>query len=161
MPGPSRTTARTSSSARSSSRAAWEELLSGLRALAAGEAAPELVSAPRQPLARGKVAFVFPGQGSQWTGMARDLLDRSPLFADEIDRCDAALRPHTGWSVLAVLRGDAGAPSLDRVDVVQPALFAVMVSLAAVWRARGYGRTPSWATARARPPRRAWPERSA
>ncbi|MEU9948220.1 HAD-IIIC family phosphatase [Streptomyces sp. NPDC047939] len=114
-----------------------EELLSGLRALAAGEAAPELVSAPRQPLARGKVAFVFPGQGSQWTGMARDLLDRSPLFADEIDRCDAALRPHTGWSVLAVLRGDAGAPSLDRVDVVQPALFAVMVSLAAVWRARG------------------------
>ncbi|WP_326661117.1 HAD-IIIC family phosphatase [Streptomyces sp. NBC_00385] len=114
-----------------------EELLSGLRALAAGEPAPELVSLPRQELARGKVAFVFPGQGSQWTGMARDLLDRNPLFADEIDRCDAALRPHTGWSVLAVLRGDAGAPSLDRVDVVQPALFAVMVSLAAVWRARG------------------------
>ncbi|MFE9857850.1 HAD-IIIC family phosphatase [Streptomyces sp. NPDC005780] len=114
-----------------------EELLSGLRALADGQPAPELVDAPRQPLARGKVAFVFPGQGSQWTGMARDLLDRSPLFADEIDRCDAALRPHTGWSVLAVLRGDAGAPSLDRVDVVQPALFAVMVSLAAVWRARG------------------------
>lgn len=114
-----------------------EELLSGLRALADGQPAPELVDAPRQPLARGKVAFVFPGQGSQWTGMARDLLDRSPLFADEIDRCDAALRPHTGWSVLSVLRGDAGAPSPDRVDVVQPALFAVMVSLAAVWRARG------------------------
>ncbi|MGW0936866.1 HAD-IIIC family phosphatase [Streptomyces sp. NPDC002666] len=114
-----------------------EELLSGLRALAAGQPAPELVGAPRRPLTRGKVAFVFPGQGSQWTGMARDLLDRSPLFADEIDRCDAALRPHTGWSVLAVLRGDAGAPCLDRVDVVQPALFAVMVSLAAVWRARG------------------------
>ncbi|MEU1466832.1 SDR family NAD(P)-dependent oxidoreductase [Streptomyces sp. NPDC005761] len=114
-----------------------EELLAGLRALAAGQPAPELVTGPRQPSAPGKVAFVFPGQGSQWTGMARDLLDRSPLFADEIDRCDAALRPHTGWSVLAVLRGDAGAPSPDRVDVVQPALFAVMVSLAAVWRARG------------------------
>lgn len=138
-----------------------EELLSGLRALAAGEPAPELVSAPRQPLTRGKVAFVFPGQGSQWTGMARDLLDRSPLFADEIDRCDAALRPHAGWSVLAVLRGDAGAPSVDRVDVVQPTLFAVMVSLAAVWRARGYGRTPSSATVRARRPRPASPERSA
>ncbi|MFJ6436801.1 HAD-IIIC family phosphatase [Streptomyces sp. NPDC091416] len=114
-----------------------EELLDGLRALAAGQPAPQLVTAPRRPLARGKVAFVFPGQGSQWAGMARDLLDRTPLFADEMDRCDAALRPHTGWSVLGVLRGDAGAPSLDRVDVVQPALFAVMVSLAAVWRARG------------------------
>ncbi|WP_333771959.1 SDR family NAD(P)-dependent oxidoreductase, partial [Streptomyces sp. IBSBF 3136] len=69
--------------------------------------------------------------------MARDLLDRDPVFADELDRCDAALRPFTEWSVTAVLRGDAGAPPLDRVDVVQPALFAVMVSLAAVWRARG------------------------
>ncbi|WP_257002072.1 type I polyketide synthase [Streptomyces sp. WZ.A104] len=114
-----------------------EELLTGLRALAAGQASPELVVGPRQARTEGKVAFVFPGQGTQWAGMARDLLEASPLFADEIDRCDAALRPHTGWSVLAVLRGDAGAPSLDRVDVVQPALFAVMVALAAVWRSRG------------------------
>lgn len=83
------------------------------------------------------MAFVFPGQGSQWTGMARDLLDSDAVFADELDRCDAALRPFTTWSVASVLRGDAGAPSLDRVDVVQPVLFAVMVSLAAVWRARG------------------------
>ncbi|MEI7032121.1 HAD-IIIC family phosphatase [Streptomyces pratensis] len=114
-----------------------EDLLSGLRALAAGRAAPELVVGPGRARPEGKVAFVFPGQGTQWAGMARDLLAGSPLFADEIDRCDAALRPHTGWSVLAVLRGDAGAPPPDRVDAVQPTLFAVMVALAAVWRARG------------------------
>ena len=41
------------------------------------------------------------------------------------------------WSLLDVLRGDAGAPGLDRVDVVQPALFAVMVSLAELWRSVG------------------------
>ncbi|MEJ8667805.1 hypothetical protein WKI71_02140 [Streptomyces sp. MS1.AVA.1] len=41
--------------------------------------------------------------------MARDLLDRDPVFADELDRCDAALRPFTDWSVTSVLRGDAGA----------------------------------------------------
>ncbi|MCZ0991130.1 acyltransferase domain-containing protein [Streptomyces diastatochromogenes] len=93
--------------------------------------------------------------------MARDLLDRDRVFADELDRCDAALRPFTEWSVAAVLRGDAGAPSLDRVDVVQPALFAVMVSLAAVWRARASDRTPSSGTARARSPRPASRARSA
>ncbi|MFD9094446.1 SDR family NAD(P)-dependent oxidoreductase [Streptomyces collinus] len=114
-----------------------DRLLDGLRALADGRPDPDLTAGPQQAGPTGKLAFVFPGQGSQWAGMARDLLDRDPVFADELDRCDAALRPFTEWSVTAVLRGDAGAPPLDRVDVVQPALFAVMVSLAAVWRARG------------------------
>ncbi|MGW7368040.1 SDR family NAD(P)-dependent oxidoreductase, partial [Streptomyces sp. NPDC054841] len=114
-----------------------DELLAALRLLAEGRPDAGLVVGPQQTLAPGKVAFVFPGQGAQWAGMARDLLDRSPVFADELDRCDAALRPFTAWSVAAVLRGEAGAPSLERVDVVQPVLFAVMVSLAAVWRARG------------------------
>ncbi|MGY5014147.1 SDR family NAD(P)-dependent oxidoreductase [Streptomyces sp. 900105755] len=114
-----------------------DELLSALRALAEGRPDPDLTAGPRRTLPAGKVAFVFPGQGAQWVGMARDLLERDPVFADELDRCDAALRPFTVWSAAAALRGEAGAPSLDRVDVVQPVLFAVMVSLAAVWRARG------------------------
>lgn len=121
------------------------ELLTALRALTEPEPAAhadadgnyDLIIGPQQSRATGKLAFVFPGQGAQWPGMARDLLDRDPVFADELDRCDAALRPFTDWSVTSVLRGDWGAPPLDRVDVVQPALFAVMVSLAAVWRARG------------------------
>ncbi|MFM9629046.1 SDR family NAD(P)-dependent oxidoreductase [Streptomyces galilaeus] len=112
-------------------------LLAALDALAAGEPDPGTTAGPQETRPTGKVAFVFPGQGSQWDGMARDLLAHDPVFADELDRCDGALRPFTEWSVAAVLRGDAGAPSLDRVDVVQPVLFAVMVSLAAVWRARG------------------------
>ncbi|MGW3847450.1 SDR family NAD(P)-dependent oxidoreductase [Streptomyces fagopyri] len=114
-----------------------DELLTGLRALAEGQSDTGLLVGPRQTRTPGKLAFVFPGQGSQWPGMARELLHGSPVFADELDRCDAALRPFTVWSVAAVLRGDAGAPPLDRVDVVQPVLFAVMVSLAAVWRACG------------------------
>ncbi|MCX4459084.1 SDR family NAD(P)-dependent oxidoreductase [Streptomyces sp. NBC_01728] len=116
-----------------------DDLLTALRALAEGrtDSGTDTVIGPQQIMPAGKLAFVFPGQGSQWAGMARDLLDRDPVFADELDRCDGALRPFTTWSVAAVLRGDAGAPPLDRVDVVQPVLFAVMVSLAAVWRARG------------------------
>src|SRR6185437_16320922 len=48
-----------------------------------------------------------------------------------------ALRPHTGWSVLDVLRGADGAPELAGSDVIQPVLFAVMVALAALWRSAG------------------------
>ncbi|WP_309235944.1 acyltransferase domain-containing protein, partial [Amycolatopsis sp. SID8362] len=82
----------------------------------------------------GKVVFVFPGQGSQWTGMAVELLDSSPVFAERLAECAAALSSFVDFSVVDVLRENR---DLARVDVVQPVLFAVLVSLAAVWRAHG------------------------
>ncbi|WP_406406733.1 type I polyketide synthase [Streptomyces halstedii] len=85
----------------------------------------------------GRTALVFPGQGSQWAGMARDLLATSPAFRDTLSACDAALSAHVDWRLPAVLEGAPGAPSLERVDVVQPALWAVMVSLAAHWESWG------------------------
>ncbi|MGX1855745.1 SDR family NAD(P)-dependent oxidoreductase, partial [Streptomyces sp. NPDC055299] len=85
----------------------------------------------------GRTVFVFPGQGSQWVGMAVELLDSSPVFASRLAECEAALEPFTDWSLSEVLRAAEGAPGLDRVDVVQPVLWAVMVSLAEVWRAHG------------------------
>ncbi|MDQ7806833.1 SDR family NAD(P)-dependent oxidoreductase [Amycolatopsis sp. A133] len=103
-----------------------------LGALAHGRAVPGLVrgSARRG----GKVAFVFPGQGSQWVGMALDLMDTSAAFAARMRDCERALAPFVEWSLPEVLGDEA---MLQRVDVVQPALFAVMVSLAEVWRAHG------------------------
>jgi acyl transferase domain-containing protein/acyl carrier protein len=83
------------------------------------------------------VVFVFPGQGSQWEGMAVELLDESPVFAECVGECEGVLGEFVDWSLEGVLRGVPGAPSLDRVDVVQPVLFAVMVGLAGVWRACG------------------------
>ncbi len=83
------------------------------------------------------VAFVFAGHGCQWQGMAVDLLDCSPTFRQQIQRCEEALAPHLEWSVADVLRGGPGAPKLDRVDVVQPVLFALSVALAGLWRACG------------------------
>ncbi|HZN17104.1 MAG TPA: SDR family NAD(P)-dependent oxidoreductase [Micromonosporaceae bacterium] len=82
------------------------------------------------------VAFVFPGQGPQWLGMGRELLACSPVFAARMGECDAALAPFLDWSVTDVLASDDDA-WLGRVEVLQPVLWATMVSLAAVWEALG------------------------
>ncbi|MEU0304678.1 type I polyketide synthase, partial [Streptomyces sp. NPDC006175] len=112
-----------------------DELRAGLDALAGERPGPGVV----RGVADGAVApvFVFPGQGSQWAGMAAGLLESSDVFAERIRECAAALSVHTDWSLLGVLREEPGAPGFDRVDVVQPVLWAVMVSLAEVWRAAG------------------------
>ncbi|WP_063763225.1 type I polyketide synthase [Streptomyces sp. NRRL WC-3742] len=109
--------------------------LAGLAALADRQPAPALVTGRAD--VSGKVAFVFPGQGSQWAGMAAELLDSSPVFAARLAECDAALGEHLDWSVVDVVRGGPDAAPLEDVVVVQCALWAVMVSLAAVWRAAG------------------------
>ncbi|MFY1636771.1 SDR family NAD(P)-dependent oxidoreductase [Solwaraspora sp. WMMB335] len=106
----------------------------GLDALAAGRPDETVATGHAGP---GRTALVFPGQGSQWAGMARDLLDAEPAFAARVAECAAALAPHVDFDLLDVLRQADGAPGLDRVDVVQPALWAVMVSLAALWQDRG------------------------
>ena len=112
-----------------------EELLQGLAALADGQGMPGVVEGLAE--VDGRVAFVFPGQGSQWAGMAVELLDASPVFAAALRECGAALEEFVAWSLEDVLREVEGAPGLDGVDVVQPALFAVMVALARLWQACG------------------------
>ncbi|WP_238413012.1 type I polyketide synthase, partial [Saccharothrix deserti] len=107
----------------------------GLDPLARGEESPEVVTGRAD--VEGKVVFVFPGQGSQWAGMGAELLESSPVFARRMAECARALAPFVDWSLLDVVRQVDGAPSLDRVDVVQPVSFAVMVSLAELWRASG------------------------
>ena len=85
----------------------------------------------------GRTVFVFPGQGAQWAGMGAGLLEDSAVFAARMAECAAALSAWTDWSLLEVVRQTADAPSLDRVDVVQPVSWAVMVSLAALWESVG------------------------
>ncbi|GAB1818699.1 type I polyketide synthase [Herbidospora sp. RD11066] len=108
-----------------------DDLLSGLAAVATGQPGPGVVTGAVPATGNGRVAFVFPGQGSQWIGMGRELAAKSPVFAARMAECDKALKPYVDWS----LNDDD--LDLDRVDVVQPALWAIMVSLAAVWQAAG------------------------
>ncbi|ANB10369.1 hypothetical protein SAM40697_6416 [Streptomyces ambofaciens] len=107
--------------------------MGGLGALAGGVAHPGVV----RGVARSRVSpvFVFPGQGSQWAGMAAELLEREPVFAEAMAECGRALEPFTDFSLLAVVRGEGA--GLERVEVVQPVLWAVMVSLAKLWASVG------------------------
>ncbi|MFJ6690606.1 SDR family NAD(P)-dependent oxidoreductase [Streptomyces sp. NPDC091294] len=85
----------------------------------------------------GRPVLVFPGQGSQWPAMAGELMRLSPAFADRMAECAEALAAFVPWDVRDVVTGADGAPSLDEVDVLQPALWATMVSLAALWESHG------------------------
>ncbi|MEU7190516.1 type I polyketide synthase, partial [Streptomyces sp. NPDC045369] len=111
------------------------ELLGGVESVASGVPAGSVVSGVARPCVR--PVFAFAGQGSQWVGMGRELAGVSPVFAARLDECAVALAPYVDWSLSDVLAGVEGAPALESADVVQPALWAVMVSLAAVWEAAG------------------------
>ncbi|MFC8079311.1 SDR family NAD(P)-dependent oxidoreductase, partial [Streptomyces sp. NPDC057307] len=113
-----------------------EELLAGARALAAGEPSPFVVSGQVRAGA-GRTVLVFPGQGSQWAGMAVELAAELPVFRERLDECAVVLGEFTDWGLWDVLNEVEGAASLERVDVVQPVLWAVMVSLAAAWAELG------------------------
>ncbi len=114
-----------------------QELLEGLEAITRGTQSGYAAQGMLASSEAGGIAFVFPGQGSQWVGMALELLECSDVFGERLRECCDALAPFVDWSVEDVLRGADGAPELERIDVVQPALFAVMVALAGLWGACG------------------------
>ncbi|WP_343243022.1 SDR family NAD(P)-dependent oxidoreductase [Streptomyces sp. SID12501] len=105
--------------------------LNRLRALVEDTEMPGLVTGTGT---KAKTVFVFPGQGSQWVGMAAELLSSSPVFAARMAECEQALSEFVDWSLTDVLSDEV---ELGRVDVIQPVLWAVMVSLAEVWRSYG------------------------
>jgi acyl transferase domain-containing protein/acyl carrier protein len=107
------------------------ELLAGLRALAEEQEHPAVVSAPAGD--PGLPAWIFSGHGSQWAGMARELLDVDAAFTHSIDRLD----PVAAEAGVPVRRAIESGQHLERMDVVQPVLFAVQTALAEMWREWG------------------------
>ncbi|HEY2510264.1 MAG TPA: acyltransferase domain-containing protein [Polyangiaceae bacterium] len=106
-----------------------KELIERLRAFAAETGSAE---APR-PASQGdrpKLLFVFSPNGSQYRSMARELLS-DPVFARAFGACDAACAPWLDWSLREELLHGTDEVRLERIDVGQPLLFAIQVSLAA------------------------------
>ncbi|WP_437760883.1 SDR family NAD(P)-dependent oxidoreductase [Sorangium sp. So ce1389] len=115
-----------------------EELRERLGAFLDGEARPGLSSGAGAADGRPRrLVFVFPGQGSQWPSMARQLLREEPVFRAAIEACGRALRAHVDWSLLDVLSTDEAGARLDAIDVIQPVLFGIEVALAALWASLG------------------------
>ncbi|MFE3873431.1 type I polyketide synthase [Kitasatospora sp. NPDC059146] len=113
-----------------------EQLADRLEALAAGE---EIADGGRGEAGFGpqrRTVFVLPGQGAQWPGMGRRLLADFPAFRERMAECDAAVRAELGWSVVELLNREQEEFPTD-IDVVQPALWAMEVSLAALWQDLG------------------------
>ena len=90
-----------------------------------------------EPATPRRAVWVFSGQGSQWDGMGRALVLAEPAFRAALTRCDAALRPHLGWSVFAEILAGAPRAVPERIDIVWPTLFAFQVALAALLRSLG------------------------
>ena len=111
-----------------------------LRAFAAAPdtpAAPPLFRDEKHPNRQARLVFVCGGQGPQWWGMGRQLLAAEPVFRAVMEQCDRLLRPYTGWSLLQELTRPQAESRLDQTDITQPALFALQLSLAALWRSWG------------------------
>ncbi|MGB9402960.1 MAG: type I polyketide synthase [Candidatus Acidiferrales bacterium] len=104
-----------------------------------GEPSPAVTVGDPDANRKLKVVFVFPGQGSQWFGMGRQLIEREPAFRDSMRRCDEVIRSVVDWSLLEQLALPDTSPSyrLREIDVIQPALVAIEISLAALWRSWG------------------------
>ncbi|MEU7634231.1 acyltransferase domain-containing protein [Nocardia sp. NPDC049220] len=93
------------------------------------------VSAGKVDGERPKVAFLFGGQGSQWTGMGAQLL-REPAFRSAISRCETTLRRYVDWSLTQLLTS-ADDTWIERTELAQPAIFAMQVALTDLWRSWG------------------------
>ncbi|MCT7658840.1 type I polyketide synthase [Mycobacterium deserti] len=90
-----------------------------------------------------KTAWLFPGQGSQYPGMARELFETEPVFAETVSRCAAAVADLLDKPLLDVIfsepdsEGGDGHDTLRQTQYAQPALFAVELGLARLWQSWG------------------------
>lgn len=115
------------------------EMLTQLDAFLSGDQPVPVVNGIGPSEFRPKVVFVFPGQGSQWVGMGRELMVREPLFRETLAKCEEAMQPFVSWSLQTQLTIDPESPDyrLSEIDVIQPVLISIEIALATLWRSWG------------------------
>ncbi len=113
------------------------EIVEHLKAFLASEGRPGMATGQRVHGQLPKIVFVFSGQGPQWRGMGLKLMEDEPVFRKTIEECDSLLRPYADWSLLEELTREESSSRLHETAIAQPALFALQVALAALWRSWG------------------------
>ena len=90
----------------------------------------QAASAPR-------IAFTYGGQGGQWWGMGRRLLQDSAVFSKAFEEFEQAFFQLAGWSVREAMVADEASSLLHRSQYAMPALFGLQIGLTAYWSERG------------------------
>ncbi|MFH1319653.1 MAG: SDR family NAD(P)-dependent oxidoreductase [Bacteroidota bacterium] len=117
-----------------------KELAENLQSFINGDALLS-ISAGRADEKKGKVAFVFSGQGPQWWAMGRQLFENEPVFKNTIIKIDKLLSKHADWSLVEELLKDEATSRISDTNIAQPALFSVQIALYEMWKT--FGVTPS------------------
>ncbi|HRI68142.1 MAG TPA: SDR family NAD(P)-dependent oxidoreductase, partial [Polyangium sp.] len=114
-----------------------EVLIGTLEEVARGQTPVGAVGGMRGGRESAKIVFVFPGQGSQWFGMGRQLYKEEAAFRDALDACDEAIVREAGISLLEELNKPEATSRIHETIVAQPALFSIEVSLVALLKSWG------------------------
>ncbi len=114
------------------------ELIQELDAFAVKEESVKVrTSFTPRPESAPRIAFVMSGQGPQWWGMGRELMANEPVFRQVIEQCDAAISGITNFSLLEELARSEETSQMHRTEIAQPAIFAMQVGLAELWKSWG------------------------
>ncbi|CKM89083.1 phenolpthiocerol synthesis type-I polyketide synthase PPSB [Mycobacterium tuberculosis] len=109
------------------------QAIAGLRALAAGQHAPGVVSHQDGSPGPGTV-FVYSGRGSQWAGMGRQLLADEPAFAAAVAELEPVFVEQAGFSLRDVI---ATGKELVGIEQIQLGLIGMQLTLTELWRSYG------------------------
>ncbi len=116
--------------------ASKEELLEALNAYLNDESRVGMVTAENSEISP-KVGFIFSGQGPQWFGMGRQLIQSEPIFRKVIERIDAILSNLADWSLMEELMKSEEDSRISETRIAQPAIMAVQIGLMEMWKAVG------------------------
>jgi acyl transferase domain-containing protein len=114
-----------------------QQLVERLGAFLEGEGRPGLTAGRAPAEGKAPLVFVFTGMGPQWWAMGRQLLREEPVFRAAVEHCSDLLRAEAGWSLLDELTAEEARSRIQETWLAQPAIFAIQVGLAALWRSWG------------------------
>ncbi|WP_395746966.1 SDR family oxidoreductase [Prosthecobacter sp.] len=114
------------------------EAVQELHAFSSGQPGPKLRTAftPRREHPA-RVVFVLSGQGPQWWGMGRELMQHEPVFRRTIEACEAAIKPWARFRLMDELARGETDSQMQRTEISQVAIFAMQMGLAELWQSWG------------------------